>query len=305
VTGALQWLTDPFQQPFMLRALIEVAIMGALTGLLGAFVVVRGLAFIGDALSHAVFPGVVIAYFLGQSMVPLALICGLLTSLGIGLVSRDRRISEDTAIGITFAGAFALGVVLISSQKSYTRDLSSFLFGDVLGVAPSDIWAACVLGAFVVAALVLLYKELVLVAFDQAMAAASGYPVFALDLLLLGLLTVTIIIALPAVGNILVLAMLVTPAATARLLSHRFPPLLGLAAAVGVVDGAVGLVVSYRLNTAAGGTIVLIATLVFALVFFSSRGRRFLHRRRDRWPAQPGEVTAVPIIETASHATIG
>ena len=269
--AALQWFTGPFAAPFMQRALIEVLVMGTLTGILGGFVVVRGLAFIGDALSHAVFPGVVIAFLLGQSVLLGGVICGILTALGIGVVARERRIGEETAIGIVFAGAFALGVVLISSQRTYTKDVASLLFGDVLGISPSDLWTAVVLGAVVLVIVVLFYKELVLNTFDPAMAAALGYPALALDLLLLGLLTATIVVALPAVGNILVLAMLVTPAASARLLVQRFPPLLALGGVLGAFGGVAGLFVAYRANTAAGGTIVLVSTAIFAVVLGLSR----------------------------------
>lgn len=300
--AALHWLSDPFAFSFMRHALLEVVIMGAVTGMLGAFVVVRGLAFIGDALSHAVFPGIVIAFLLGQNFLVGGLLCGLLVSFGIGVVSRDRRISEDTAIGVFFAGAFALGVTLISSQRTYTKDLASFLFGNVLGVSSSDLVTAALLGALVVAALVIFYKELLLNAFDPTMAAALGYPTFALDLLLLGLITVTIIISLPAVGNILVLAMLVTPAATARLCVERFAPLLVLGAVLGVIDGVAGLFIAYRMNVAAGGTIVLTATVLFLLVLVVSPRTGLV----GRWPSRrtplavPDPPAGVTIAERGS-----
>jgi manganese/iron transport system permease protein len=277
--SAISWLTDPFQDAFMRRALIEVLVMGMVTGALGAFVVVRGLAFIGDALSHAVFPGIVVAFIVGQSLFVGGLIFGLATSLGIGVVSRNRRISEDTAIGVLFAGAFALGVTLISTQHSYTKDLASFLFGNVLGVSPSDLWVAAGLGSAVLALIALFYKELLLNAFDPAMAAAMGYPTFLLDLLLLALITVTIIVALPAVGNILVLAMLVTPAATARLVTDRFSLMIALGGALGAAFGAIGLFVAYRANVAAGGTIVLTGTAVFAAAFLLSPKSGLLRAR--------------------------
>jgi len=270
MSDLLHWLGDPFRDPFMRRALIEALVMGAVTGALGAFVVVRGLAFIGDALSHAVFPGIVIAFLFGQNFFVGGLLFGLLTSFGIGVVSRNRRISEDTAIGVLFAGAFALGVTLISTQRTYTRDLASFLFGNVLGVSTSDLLIAVVLGALVLIGVALFYKELLLNAFDPTMAAALGYPTFLLDLLLLALITVTIIVALPAVGNILVLAMLVTPAATARLLVERFAPLLALAGLLGMAFGLVGLFIAFRANLAAGGTIVLTGTAVFILTLIVS-----------------------------------
>jgi manganese/iron transport system permease protein len=279
----VHWFTDPFAYSFMRNALIEVLLMGALTGALGGYVVVRGLAFIGDALSHAVFPGIVIAFLLGGNFLLGGLLFGLLVSFGIGAVSRDRRISEDTAIGVFFAGAFALGVTLISAQRTYAKDLASFLFGNVLGVSSSDLVTTAVLGGVVVLVMVLFHKELLLNAFDPTMAAAVGYPTFTLDLLLLALITVTIIVSLPAVGNILVLAMLVTPAATARLCVDRFTTLLLLGAAIGALDGLLGLFIAYRANVAAGGTIVLTATAVFGLVALLSprTGLRRAWWRRD------------------------
>lgn len=285
MSDLLHWLSDPFRDPFMQRALIEVLLMGAVTGALGAFVVVRGLAFIGDALSHAVFPGIVIAFLFGQNFFVGGLLFGLLTSFGIGVVSRNRRISEDTAIGVLFAGAFALGVTLISTQRTYTRDLASFLFGNVLGVSTSDLLIAVGLGALVLIAVALFYKELLLNAFDPTMAAAMGYPTFLLDLLLLALITVTIIVALPAVGNILVLAMLVTPAATARLLVERFAPLLALGGIFGAAFGLIGLFIAYRANVAAGGTIVLTGTGVFILTLITSPRHGITRWFRERGSA--------------------
>ncbi len=300
----LHWFTDPFQFPFMQRALIEVLVMGAVTGVLGAYVVVRGLAFIGDALSHAVFPGIVIAFLFGQNFFIGGLIFGMLTSFGIGVVSRNRRISEDTAIGVIFAGAFALGVTLISSQRTYTKDLASFLFGNVLGVSNSDLITAIVLGVLVILAVVVFYKELLLNAFDPTMAAAVGYPTFLLDLLLLALITVTIIVALPAVGNILVLAMLVTPAATARLFVDRFAPLMVIGGCLGAAFGVIGLFIAYRGNVAAGGTIVLTATAAFILALLFSPRNGLLRRllNRDLSPGEPPEG-GLSLVERPVQAT--
>jgi manganese/iron transport system permease protein len=262
-------LVDPFQYTFMRRGLIEVLLIGLICGAIGAFVVTRGLGFIGDAISHAIFPGIVIAFLARFSIFIGALAFGLLTAFGIGVISRNQRVREDTAIGIVFAGAFSLGVVLISSIRSYTTDLGAILFGNVLGVSDQDVMLTVALGAGVVAVLYLLYKELLLVAFDRTMAAAMGLPVAWLEQLLLLLLTLTIVISLQAVGNILILAMLITPAATARLFVQRFQALMLLGALIGAMCGVVGLYASYYLNLASGGTIVLFTTAVFlvCLVF--------------------------------------
>ena len=262
----MELLLAPLELEFMQRALVAVVVVGAVCGVLGAFVVLRGLAFMGDALAHAIFPGVVVAYLLKGSLVVGGVLFGLLTALGIGLVARSRRVAEDTAIGILFAGAFALGVVLISTTRSYTRDLASFLFGNVLGVGPGDLALIAAVAVVVLAVVALLEKELVLISFDREVAEAMGYPVFRLDLLLLVLIALTIVVALQAVGNVLVMALLVTPSATARLLTNRLRPMMALGALIGALSGLIGLYASYYLDLAAGATIVLVATAIFFLV---------------------------------------
>jgi manganese/iron transport system permease protein len=265
--GPIEWFSDPLQYEFMRRALVEVVITGAVTGTVGAYIVLRGLSFIGDALSHAIFPGIVIAFLLGESIFIGAIAFGVLTSAMIAVVATNTRVKEDSAIGVLFAGTFALGVVLISSSKNFTRDLASFLFGNVLGVSTEDIWLSAIVGAIVIALIVLLYKELLLTSFDRVAAQAMGLPVFWLDLLLLVMISLTIVVSLRAVGNILVVAMLVTPAAAARLLTDRMPVMMMLSAGIGALSGVVGLYVSYHNDVAAGGTIVLVATAIFALVW--------------------------------------
>lgn len=280
----MSWLTDPLSLELFRRALIEAVVMGATCGAIGAYVVLRRLAFIGDALSHAVFPGVVIAYVVGFPIFAGAMLAGAITSLAIGVVSRGERIREDTAIGIFFAGAFALGIVLISTQSGYQRDLSAFLVGDLLGVGWDDIVASAATGAVVIGLLVALRKELLLVSFDRVYAQALGYPVFALELLLLLLLTATIVVSLSAVGIILVLAMLVTPAATARLLVDRFTPMLLLGGLLGAAYGVVGWYVSFHLGWSPGGAIVLTATLAFLVAFVFSPSHGILAHRLRRHP---------------------
>ena len=263
----LHYLTDPLQFEFMRRAFIAVILTGVASGVLGSYVVLRGLAFIGDALTHAVFPGIVIAFAIGQSILLGALVVGLLTALGIAVISRGRRVSEDTAIGILFAAMFALGVVLVSSLATYQKDVADLLFGDILGVSRTDLYLAGTATVIAVAAILLLNKEFALVAFDREMADAMRYPVFLLDLLLLGLITLAIVVSLRAIGNILVLAMLVTPAATARLVTNRLLTMQLLSAAIGSVAGIVGLYISFWWNVASGGAVVLTATGVFFAVF--------------------------------------
>jgi manganese/iron transport system permease protein len=290
----VRWLVEPFAHAFMQRALIEVILMGAVTGAIGTYVVLRGLSFIGDALSHAIFPGVVIAFLLGRSVFLGALAFGLLTSASIVVLATTRRVKEDSAIGVLFAGSFALGVVLISTTRNYSRDLAAFLFGNVLGVTTADIALSAAVGGLVLLLLVLLHKELLLVAFDREAAQAMGVPVFWVNLLLLAMISLTIVVSLSAVGNILVVAMLVTPAATARLLTDRLPIMLGLSAAIGAVSGVVGLVISYHANVAAGGTIVLVATVLFGLVWLLAPSHgliaSILARRRGASQAEPASA---------------
>ena len=289
MASVVHWLVDPFAYAFMQRALIEVILMGAVTGAIGTYVVLRGLSFIGDALSHAIFPGVVIAFLLGRSVFLGALAFGLLTSASIVVLATTRRVKEDSAIGVLFAGSFALGVVLISTTRNYTRDLAAFLFGNVLGVTTHDIALSAVVGALVLLLLLLFHKELLLVAFDREAAQAMGVPVFWVNLLLLVMISLTIVVSLSAVGNILVVAMLVTPAATARLLTDRLPVMLALSAAIGTLSGVVGLVVSFHADVAAGGTIVLVATILFGLTWLLAPDHGLLATRLAvrRWGRRP------------------
>jgi manganese/iron transport system permease protein len=274
----LHYLTDPLQFDFMRRALVAVVLTGVASGVLGSYVVLRGLAFIGDALTHAVFPGIVIAFAVGRSILLGALVFGLLTALGIAAISRSRRVSEDTAIGILFAGMFALGVVLVSSLATYQKDVAELLFGNILAVSRTDLLLAGGATVVAVTAVVLLNKEFSLVAFDREMAEAMRYPVFALDILLLALITLAIVVSLRTIGNILVLAMLVTPAATARLLTSRLAVMQLSAAAIGAAAGVTGLYISFWWNVASGGAIVLTATAVFFAVFVVVEAKRLRAR---------------------------
>lgn len=279
----LDILTDPLQEETMRLALIEVVLMGIVTGAIGAYVVVRGLSFMGDALSHAIFPGIVIAVLLDGSIFVGALAFGIVTAIGIGLLARNERVKEDSAIGVLFAGMFALGVVIYSAEREFDHELSEILFGDVLTVSWSDIAVTAACGAVVLLALTLLHKEFVAVAFDRTAARAVGLPVFWLDVLLLVLISLTIVVSLRSVGNILVVAMLITPAATARLLTDRLTHTMALAALLGASAGVIGLYISYHEELAAGGTIVLVSTAIFGLawLFAPTHGyvtSRFLRR---------------------------
>ena len=267
----IELLVAPFEFGFMQRAFVGGVLVGAICALVGTYVVLRGLAFVGDALAHAAFPGVVIAYLLKGNIYVGATIFTLATALAIGLVSRRGRVSYDTAIGILFAGAFALGVLLMSTIHGYTVDLFSFLFGNVLGISGRDLLLVVLLGAIVVLTIILFYKELLLLSFDPITAEAMGYPVQVLDYLLLGLIALTIVISIQAVGIILVVALLVTPSATAYLLTERFLRMMILGAVLAALAAVIGLYLSYYLNVASGAAIVLVSTCLFFLVLASRR----------------------------------
>ena len=256
-------LLEPLGHAFFVRALLAAALVGTVCAVVGTFVVLRGLAFIGDAISHAAFPGVVVAFLLKGPYLLGAGIAAVATALAIGWVSRRARIRADTAIGVLFAGTFALGVFLFSTIQGYVADLFSFLFGYLLSTTVEDLIGLAILGALVLGTVAVLWKELLYATFDPLGAAASGLRVDRLESLFLALVALTIVISLQAVGIILVVAMLVTPAATAQLLAVRFGRLMAVAVVVGVGASIVGLYLSYWLDAASGATIVLVETAAF------------------------------------------
>lgn len=274
-------ISEPLRLAFMQRALLAALIIAAVGGVVGTFVVLKGLAFIGDALAHSAFAGVATAFVLGGSTYLGSIIAAVLTALAIGFVSRRGRVSFDTAIGILFVGAFSFGIMLISASRSYTVDLFSFVFGDVLGVGWSDIRVISALAAVVLALVALFYRELLFTAYDPTMAAASGVPVAAVQYGQLALLALTTVITIKVVGIVLVVAMLVTPAATAQLLVRRVPVMMAVAALTGMVATTAGLYISYYANVASGAAIVLVATGFFLVaLLFSPRNGLFTAWRR-------------------------
>ncbi len=272
---------DPLQYGYFLRALAASALVGTVCAVVGTYVVLRGVAFIGDAIAHAGFPGIVAAYLLGLPLYLGATVAAVGTALAIGVVTRRAGIRQDTAIGVLFAGTFALGVFLFSTISGYVADLFSFLFGQVLAISPTDLLALSALGLGVIAVVALLWKELLYATFDPLGAAASGIQVDRLELLFLALVGVTIVVSLQAVGIILVVAMLVTPAATAQVVTVRFTRLMLSAALFGVASAVVGLYASYWLDVASGATIVLVQTLWFTVTLLLGP-RGLLARRRGR-----------------------
>jgi ABC-type Mn2+/Zn2+ transport system permease subunit len=259
------WLADPLAYGFMQRGLVAAILVGVVCAVMGTFVVLKGLAFIGDAVSHAAFPGLVIAFMLGAPLYLGGAIASVGTALAIGFVSRRSRLRFDTSVGVLFAGTFALGILLFSTIENYVADLLGYLLGNVLGIGLGDLVQVAVLGALVLGIVLLIRKELLFATFDPLGAAASGLPVARLEYLLLALLGVTIVVSIQAVGIIMVVAMLVTPAATAQLLVIRFERLMALAAGLATVAAVVGLYLSFYLNLASGASIVLVETLFFLI----------------------------------------
>jgi manganese/iron transport system permease protein len=268
----MDWLFDPLQYAFITRALLAAVIVGVVCSVLGTYVVLRGMAFFGDALAHTILPGVVIAFLIGWPLAVGALIFGVLTALGIGVLTERGTLKEDTAIGVVFAGFFALGVALLSLTGSYTVDLAHFLFGNLLGVSQADLWTTAVLGAIVLITIFLFYKEFLVISFDPVLAVTLRLPTVFLRYLLLILIAVTIVVSLQVVGIALMLAMFVTPAATASLLTRRLPTMMVVSALIGAFSGVAGLYASYYLNVASGPAVVLVATTIFLLVFLFAPG---------------------------------
>jgi manganese/iron transport system permease protein len=279
----LEWLIEPLRYTFMLRGLLAAILVGTVCAVVGTYVVLRGMAFLGDALAHAILPGVAVAYLLGGgAQGPLfwgGLIAGVGTALGVGAITRGGQMKEDTAIGVLFAGMFALGIALISTVRSYTVDLTHFLFGNVLGVSDADLYLTAIFGGLVLLLVLALYKEFLVISFDPILAETLRLPGRFLRHLLLVMIAVTIVVSLQTVGTALMVAMLVTPAAAAYLLTRRLPVMMVLSALIGAGSGVVGLYLSYYINMASGAAIVLTCTALFVLVFLLAPGRGLIWQR--------------------------
>ena len=270
----MNFLIEPLSYAFMQRGLLAGVMVGVLCAVMGTYVVLRGMAFLGDAMAHAIMPGVAVAYILGGNLLVGALVAAAAVALGIGYFTRQGDIKEDTAIGILFAAALSLGVALISTIRSYAVDLSHILFGNVLGVSNADLWITFVLGILVLVVVALLFRPFMVISFDPVLAATLRMPAEILRMVMLLLLALTVVISLQTVGVGLAAAMLVTPAATAYLVTRRLAPMMGVSALIGAVSSLVGLYLSYYLNIVSGSAIVLTATVIFLVVFLMKRGKR-------------------------------
>lgn len=269
-------LTDPLSDPRFVRALIDVVAVAVVAGVVGTFIVLRGIGFLGDALAHSIFPGVVVAFLLGANLLVGALVAGMAAAALMGLLTANARVRDNTSIGVIFTAAFALGVVILSNRHIATDQLEGILFGDPLAAGVPDVALTLAIGAAVLAVVAWLWRLFVIASFDPVGARAMGLPVVALDVLLLALTALTVVVAFKAVGDILVISLLITPAATARLFTDRLLPTAVGAAALGSAASLVGLYVGYHQSVSPGGTIVLIATSVFFVTWLGAPRHGFI-----------------------------
>jgi manganese/iron transport system permease protein len=274
----IEWLMKPLTYEFMQRGLLASTLVGVLCAVVGCYVVLRGMAFLGDALAHAILPGVAIAYLLDGNLMLGALVAAIVVAMLIGFLSRQGTIKEDTAIGILFAAALSLGVLLISSIRTYAVDLTHILFGNVLGVSSEDLFITTVLGVVVVGFIVVFYREFLVMSFDPVLAATLRMRAERFRTLMLILLALTIVVSLQTVGVGLVSAMLVTPGAAAYLLTRRLASMMIVSALIGAVSSVVGLYLSFYLSVASGAAVVLTATTIFLLAFLCAPARGLVPR---------------------------
>jgi len=277
MTIVINFLLQPLSYEFMQRGMLAAILVGIVCAIVGTYVVLRGMAFFGDALAHTILPGIALGYLISggarDQLFWWALGTAVVAALGIGAISKNSEIKEDTAIGIIFAGMFALGIALISTVRSYAVDLSHFLFGDVLSVSSHSLWLILLFGGLVLLTIFAFYKEFTTISFDPILATTLRLPVGLFNNLLLTLIAITVAVSLQTVGVALMVAMLVTPAATAYLLTHRLSKMMILAAVFASLSGVIGLYLSYYLSIASGAAIVLTATMFFMIVLGWKRFR--------------------------------
>lgn len=265
------FLAEPLNYAFIQRGMLALILVGGINAVVGCFVVVRGMAFLGDALTHTILPGIALSYTasgsIGSSLFVGGLGAGIVSALVIAWLTRSDRLKEDSAVAIVFVTMFALGIAIVSTQSSYAIDLTHILFGSINGIAQNDLVLMAAMGAAVLAIIALLYKEFLVISFDLSLAHSLKLPVESLRILLLILIAVTIVASLQAVGISLMLALLITPAATARLLVKRLHQMIAVASLIGIISGIIGFYFSYYLDIPSGACIVLTLSALFALVF--------------------------------------
>ena len=274
---------EPMTYPFMVRGLLAAVMVGIVCATVGTYVVLRGMAFFGDALAHAILPGVAVGYLVSGgaqgTIFWVSMATAIVVAVGIGSITKETEMKEDTAIGIIFAAMFALGIALISSIRSYAVDLVHFLFGNVLGVSTSDLWLTGIFSLLVIFTILLFYKEFLVLSFDPMLAATLRLPAVWLNYLLLILIAVAIVVSLQTVGVALMVAMLITPPATAAMLTRRLPTMMATAATIGAFSSVIGLYLSFYFSIASGAAIVLVCTTVFVLVMLFAPQKGWVSRR--------------------------
>jgi len=280
----ISFLAEPLAYSFIQRGMLALILVGGISAVVGCFVVVRGMSFFGDALAHSILPGVAISYtasggYVASNLFIGGLGAGIVSALVIAWLTRKVEVKEDSAIAIVFVTFFALGIAIVSTQASYAADLSHILFGSINGISQNDLQMVAAMGAAVLVIIALLYKEFQIISFDLSLAHSLRLPVEFLRILLLILIALTIVASLQAVGIALMLALLITPAATARLLVKRLHHMIVIASLLGIVSGVVGFYASYYLDIPSGACIVLTTSVIFGLVFLLQSG---WNRARER-----------------------
>lgn len=273
---SLDLLLEPFQYGFMIRAFVGTGLVAIIAAAIGTFVVLKGLAFMGDAIAHTAFTGIALALILGISIYLGALFFAIVTALGVVFLTRVSRVRNDTALAILFTGVFALGIVLLSGTAGFGGDLNSLLLGSVMAIQPQEIILMASVGLVLGLVLACFLRHFVLVSFDPIGAEAAGFPVIFFQSLLLTMIAVAIVIAIQAVGVVLVVALLITPAATASLLTKNLKTLIFLSAVLGLLSSFFGLYISYFYGAPPGATVVLVATIFFGIVLGIQKLRRAL-----------------------------
>jgi len=274
---------------FLPKALLIAVMSSIVCGVIGCYVVLRGMAFIGDAVAHAVFPGLAVAFVISGNLVVGGTVAGVLTAVLVALFSQNRRLKEDSIIGVFFVAAFALGIVIISKAPGYAGSLQQFLFGSITGIPDEDLYVVGGTGVVILLVAFFLHKEFVAITLDREMARSMGVKVFWLDIALYVLVTLAVVISVQTIGNILVLALLITPAASARLLTDRLGVMMTLAPVIGGLSALVGLYMSWSWDLPTGGTIVLVLTAVFLVSWILAPRHGLLAQRRLRGRARVDE----------------
>ncbi|WP_214365047.1 metal ABC transporter permease [Pseudonocardia sp. H11422] len=285
-------LLDPFRYAFFVKGLVVATLAGGLCGLVGVYITLRGMSYIGHGLSHAIFGGFAASSLIGLNYYLGAGIWGLASALAINRVSRNRRIGADAAIGVITTASFALGVALLTVFGNKGPSFDAALFGSIIGVSTADVWALVAIGVFTVAVVLARYRELLFATFDPEVADVSGVRVARTDALLMLVLSLSILATLTVIGVTLVAATLVIPPVVARMLSHRFSRMLWLATAIGAGGGFVGMTLSYHLDVPSGTMIVLVGAVLFGIVLAATGGRRL--RRTVDLGAAVGPAPVAP-----------